>query len=66
MAIHENGDALGVITSSFLPNEVPEQLGFFAVLSIEAIVKCLELNGLYPDIQRQHHDEVLGLGKRKS
>jgi hypothetical protein len=66
VAIHENGDALGVITSSFLRDEEPEQLGFFAVLSIEAIVKCLERNHLYPDVQRQHHDEVLGLGKRKS
>ncbi len=55
VAIYENGDALGVITSSFVEGTAPEQNGFFAVLSVEAIVKCLEANGLYPDIQKQHH-----------
>ena len=66
VAIHEDGVALGVITSSFLSNNMPEQLGFLAVLSIEAIVNCLQRNGLYPDIQKQHHDELLGLNKGKS
>jgi hypothetical protein len=66
VAIHENGDALGVITSSFLRDGIPEQLGFFAVLSIEAIVKCLERNQMYPEVQRRHHDEVLRVGRRKS
>ncbi len=65
VAIHESGDALGVITSSFNMNGESEQLGFFAVLSIEAIVKCLKHNGLYPQLQREHHDKVLGLSRGK-
>jgi hypothetical protein len=59
VAIHENGDALGVITSSFIGDDLPEQMGFFAVLSIEAIVKCLEENGLYPKHQRAYHKSIL-------
>jgi hypothetical protein len=46
VAIYEDGDALGVITSSFVNDGLPEQTGFLAVLSIEAIVKCLQFNGL--------------------
>lgn len=65
VAIHENGDALGVITSSFNNNHEPEQLGFFAVLSIEAIVKCLEHNDMYPKFQKEYHDKVLGLSGEK-
>lgn len=61
VAIHEDGDALGVITSSFLDGDLPEQIGFFAVLSIEAIIHCLAINDLYPDFQRQYHKEVLGI-----
>ena len=64
VAIHEGGDILGVITSSFIEGEQPEQLGFFAVLSIEGIVKCLEENALYPKIQKEHHDKKLGLNKK--
>jgi hypothetical protein len=66
VAIHESGDALGVITSSFNQNHEPEQLGFFAVLSIEAIVKCLEYNGMYPSFQKECHDKVLGLSGEKT
>lgn len=65
VAIHESGDALGVVTSSLIANERPEELGFFAVLSIEAIVKCLESNGLFPDIQREHHDQRLKFSEKK-
>ena len=65
VAIHESGDVLGVITSSFIKDEQPEQLGFFAVLSIEGIVKCLEENSLYPEIQKEYHDRKMGL-KNKS
>jgi len=71
VAIQEDGDALGVITSSLTQDDLPEQLGFFAVLSVEAIVKCLEANGLYPEVQRTYHESVLkealkeGLAARK-
>jgi hypothetical protein len=61
VAIHENGDALGVITSSFVAGDVPEQMGFFAVLSIESIVSCLAQNKLYPEAQRKYHERILGL-----
>lgn len=63
VAIHESGDALGVVTSSLVENEQPEQLGFFAVLSIEGIIKCLEENGLYPKLQKEYHDKKIGLSK---
>lgn len=61
VAIHEDGDALGVITSSFLDGDVPEQIGFFAVLSIEAIIDCLTMNDMYPEFQRQYHKQALGV-----
>jgi hypothetical protein len=61
VAIHEDGTALGVITSSFNMNHEPEQLGFFAVLSIEAIMNCLIANQLYPEEQRAFYKSVLGI-----
>lgn len=61
VAIHEDGDALGVITSAFVTSDVPEQLGFFAVLSVEAIVHCLAQNGMYPDVQKKYHESMLGI-----
>lgn len=64
VAIHENGDALGVVTSSLVEGMHPEQLGYFAVLSIEPIVKCLELHGMLPKIQKAHHDEVMSFTKK--
>lgn len=66
VAIHESGDALGVITSSLTHDGAPAELGFLAVLSIEAIYKCLKLHGMYPNVQQQHHDRVLGLNKNET
>ena len=63
VAIHESGDALGVVTSELFSQGSTEKLGFFAVLSIEAIVKCLEAHGLLPEVQKQHHDAVMGMGR---
>jgi Trypsin-like peptidase domain len=60
VAIHESGHALGVITSSFGKDNQPEQLGFFAVLSIEGIVECLAQNKLFPEFQRKHYESLLG------
>jgi hypothetical protein len=60
VAIHESGDALGVITSEFFSDATTDKVGFFAVLSIEAIVKCLENHGILPEIQKQHRDSLLG------
>lgn len=61
VAIHEDGSGLGVITSSLNVNNEPEQIGFFAVLSIEAIVSCLAANRMYPEVQRALHKEILGI-----
>jgi len=60
VAIHESGDALGVITSELRSDATTDKVGFFAVLSIEAIVKCLENYGILPEIQKQHRDSLLG------
>jgi hypothetical protein len=65
VAIHENGDALGVVTSAFVNADLPEQIGFFAVLSVEAIVHCLAENGLYPEPQRKYPESILGLDPGK-
>lgn len=59
VAIHENGEALGVITSSLVENEKMEELGFFTVLSIEGVVQCLEEFQLFPEFQRVHHESKL-------
>lgn len=60
VAIHEGGDTLGVITSSLISNGKPAELGFFTVLSIEAIVSCLGEHGLYPETQRKYHESLAG------
>jgi len=60
VAIHESGSALGVITSSFGVNNQPEQLGFFAVLSVAPIIDCLKKTDLVPRVQklvRKHYLE---------
>lgn len=61
VAIHETGDALGVITSSFVEGDKPPELGFFAVLSIEGIIDCLVENNLYVGVQRNYHKSFLGI-----
>jgi hypothetical protein len=61
LALLENGEALGLVTSSFTQDGLPEQTGFFAVLSVEAIVSCLGLNKCYPEVQRGYHKSVLGI-----
>jgi hypothetical protein len=61
VAIYEDGTALGVITTSLGMNHEPEQLGFFAVLSIEGIVGCLIANRIYPEVQREFYKSILGL-----
>lgn len=61
VAIYEDGAALGVVTSSLNMNYEPEQLGFFAVLSIEAIMSCLIANRLYPAVQREFYKSILGI-----
>jgi hypothetical protein len=43
--------ALGVVTSKLISKVSTEKLGFFAVRSIEANLKCLEGHNLPPEIQ---------------
>jgi hypothetical protein len=59
IAIHESGDALGVITSELLSEDGTDKVRFFTVLSIEEIVKCLEAHHLLPELQRQHRAELM-------
>jgi hypothetical protein len=59
VAILESGDALGLVTSSFVEGGKPTEVGFFAVLSIEGIVNCLAKHGLYVTTQRQYHTSIL-------
>ncbi len=65
VAIHENGTLLGVITSALVENNLPEQNGFFAVLSIETIITFLENIDLMPRIQKQYQNELLGFERHK-
>lgn len=51
VAISEGGFALGVITQSLLVNDLPEQLGYMAVLSIEPIYATLGLHRILPSDQ---------------
>lgn len=61
VAIHEEGFALGLVTSSMVKQGDPAELGFFAVLSIEAIVACLSENDLMPHVQIKHFDSLHGI-----
>lgn len=53
LAATESGYALGVITQSLLNGNVPEQLGFMAVLSVEPIYVCLAEHRLLPACQTE-------------
>lgn len=41
--------ALGVITSSLLKNNAPEELGYLTVLTVEPILECLGIHKLLPE-----------------
>ncbi|WP_461211310.1 S1 family peptidase [Desulfocurvus sp. DL9XJH121] len=58
-AFTESGEVLGVVTSSLVENGMPSELGYVAVISVETIVKCLELNKMYPQIQKDHHRQYI-------
>jgi hypothetical protein len=60
-AIHEDGYALGLVTSSFVRDGLPSELGFQAVLSIEPIREFLQSLGLMPTCQEQYANELLGI-----
>jgi hypothetical protein len=58
-AITENGDALGLITSSLLENGHPPELGYLTIISVEAIFKLLESFNMVPDVQKAYHSDLL-------
>lgn len=49
LAVTENEVALGVITSSLLPNDREPEFGFFTVLSVEPIYHCLAHSKMVPE-----------------
>jgi trypsin-like peptidase len=63
LAIHEDGFALGVITSGLSDGGKATELGFLAVLSIEPIRVLLESCNLLPQCQREYEEKLLGLRK---
>ncbi len=65
VAIQENGHALGVITSSFVENNLPEQLGFLCVLSVEPILVLLKKHNLTPQNQKDLLEELFAVSKNK-
>lgn len=52
LALSEHDFVLGLVTHSLCRAGSSEELGFFAVLSIEAIFQCLGSNNLLPPVQR--------------
>lgn len=48
VVLSEWGVALGVVTSSLLKNDAPEELGYLTVLTVEPILECLAIHGLLP------------------
>lgn len=46
VVLSEWGVAMGMVTSSLLKSDVPEELGYMTVLSVEPILECLGEHGL--------------------
>jgi hypothetical protein len=58
VAISEYGFALGVVTRSLLPNNLPTEFGFMTVVGVEPIYNCLALHKMLPDCQSEGWDEL--------
>lgn len=58
LALHEEGFALGVITSGLKTDDAAVELGFMAVLSVEPIHALLEETELTPARQKELHDRM--------
>jgi len=52
LVLSEGDFVLGVVTRSLMMNYSATELGFFAVLSVEAIYECLARHKLLPECQR--------------
>jgi hypothetical protein len=57
LALSEYDFALGVISASLTKNHQAAELGFMAVISIEAIYECLAAHKLLPEVQKQGWDD---------
>jgi hypothetical protein len=57
LALSEYDFALGVISASLTKNHEAAELGFMAVISIEAIYECLAEHKLLPEVQKQGWNE---------
>jgi hypothetical protein len=57
LALSEHDFALGVISASLTKNHEAAELGFMAVISVEAIYECLAAHKLLPEVQKE------GLGR---
>lgn len=59
LALHEDGFALGVITSALTINDRDPESGFFGVLSVEPIHELLHANALVPARQAENWERML-------
>jgi hypothetical protein len=57
LALSEYDFALGVISSSLTKNYEPAELGFMAIISVEAIYECLAAHKLLPEVQKEGWDD---------
>jgi len=57
LALSEYDFALGVVSSSLTMNHEAAELGFMAVISVEAIYECLAAHKLLPEVQKQGWDD---------
>ncbi len=48
VVLSEWGVAMGMVTSSLLKSDMPEELGYLTVLSVEPILECLGAHALLP------------------
>lgn len=58
-AILQDGYLLGVVTSSLLRDNLPSELGFQAVLSVEPLRILLGERGMMPRVQEVFTEELL-------
>ena len=52
--LHENGFAIGVITESLTQANLPTELGYLSVISIEPVYTCLRHHGIMPKIVEEN------------
>ncbi|WP_050523532.1 S1 family peptidase [Pseudorhodobacter wandonensis] len=63
VVLSEWGVAMGMVTSSLLKNDMPEELGYLTVLSVEPILECLGAHMLLPSEDAALWDDLFDPGK---